>query len=98
LPLPLQLSGLPPNTWFLVPTAVHNQTACRLGQPFFWSSPESLPIIYNWGDDVPPTNTWSLGPTQVHHPNSNGVGSAVFAGVTLVSNIETDIHTQATLH
>ena len=37
-----------------------------------------------------PSNTWFLGPTEVHIPNGNSVGSAVFAGLTVVTDRPTD--------
>jgi len=37
----------------------------------------------------PPTNRWFLGPTQVHNRNSISIGSSVFAGLTAVSNRQT---------
>ena len=43
----------PPNTCFLGPTRVRPQTASRLVQPFFHSSPQSVPILYN-GSHLPP--------------------------------------------
>jgi len=34
-----------------------------------------------------------LGPTRVHNPNDISIGSVVFAGLTVVTNRETDKHT-----
>jgi len=33
-----------------------------------------------------PSNTWFLGPTRVHIPNDITIGSAVFAGLTVVTD------------
>ena len=45
----------------------------------------------------PPSNTWSLGPSQVLNPNGISIGSAVFAGLTSVTDRPTDRQTdQAT--
>jgi len=43
-----------------------------------------------------PPNTCFLGPTRVHNPNgiSIGLGSAVFAGLTTVTDRQTDIQTK----
>jgi len=38
----------------------------------------------------PPSNTWSPGPTQVLNPNGISIGSAVFAGLTSVTDRQTD--------
>jgi len=37
-----------------------------------------------------PSNTWSLGPSQVLNPDGISIGSAVFAGVTSVTDRPTD--------
>jgi len=41
----------------------------------------------------PPSNTGFLGPTQVLNPNGISIGPAVFAGLTSVTDRQTDIHT-----
>jgi len=40
--------------------------------------------------DMDPSNTWFPGPTQVFNPNSISIGSAVFAGLTTVTDRPTD--------
>ena len=40
-----------------------------------------------------PSNTWFLGPTRVYRPNGISIGSAVFAGLTNVTNRHTDRQT-----
>ena len=42
---------------------------------------------------APPTNTWFLGPTRVHNPDGISIGSAVFAGLTIVTDRPTDRQT-----
>jgi len=37
-----------------------------------------------------PSNTWLLGPTRVHIPNGISIGSAVFAGITTVTDRPSD--------
>jgi len=37
-----------------------------------------------------PSNTWFPGPTRVHNPNGISIGSAVFARLTIVTDIQTD--------
>ena len=38
----------------------------------------------------PQSNTWFLGPIQVHCPNGTTIGSAAFAGLTVVTDRSTD--------
>jgi len=47
------------------------------------------------GGSEPPSNTWYLGPTQVLNPNGISIGSAVFAGLTNVTDRQTDHATQS---
>jgi len=56
-----------------------------MGRPF---SPKNLPLPM--GGSEPPSNTWSLGPTQVLNPNGISIGSAVFAGLSSVTDRQTD--------
>jgi len=37
-----------------------------------------------------PQNTWFLGPTRLSPPNGISIGSVVFAGLTNVTNRQTD--------
>jgi len=41
----------------------------------------------------PPPNTRFLGPTRVYNPNGTSIGSAVFVGLAVMPNRETDSHT-----
>jgi len=45
--------------------------------------------LFRWGI-VPPSNTWFPGPTRVLNPNAISIGSAVFAGLTSVTNRQAD--------
>ena len=40
-----------------------------------------------------PSNTWFLGPTLVLNPNGISIGSAVFAGLTSLTDRQTDRRT-----
>jgi len=40
-----------------------------------------------------PPNTCFLGPTRVHDPNGISIGSAVFAGLTIVTDRQTERQT-----
>jgi len=57
---------------------VHNGTSL---------SPSKLPIPMG---DLGPSLTWFLGPTRVLNPNCFSIGSAVFAGLTTVTDRQTD--------
>jgi len=45
------------------------------------------------GDMDPPLNTWFLGPTWVHNLNSISITSAIFAGLTIMTDTQTDRQT-----
>jgi len=66
-------------------------TDCRTCLSMSWVGPFSLSklSLHVWGSG-PPSNTWFLGPTQVNIPNSITVGSAAFAGLTGVTDRQTD--------
>jgi len=51
-------------------------------------SPKNLPLPM--GRSGPPSNTWFPGPTQVLNPNGSSIGTAVFAGLTSVTDRQTD--------
>jgi len=55
-----------------------------MGRPF------PLKIVPSHGGCWPTSNTWFLGPTRVLNPNGISIGSAVFAGLTTVTDRETD--------
>jgi len=78
------------------------QTASRLVQLFLDSSrqcpytlqraalfpPSKLP--HRIGESGSPSNTWFPGPTRDHIPNDISISSAVFAGLTSVTDRQTD--------
>jgi len=79
------------------------QTASRSVQPFLHSSRQKVPILYNGSPILAaprncpfawaiwtPSNTWFRGPTRVHNPNGISIGSAGFAGLTIVTDRQTD--------
>jgi len=78
-----------------------SQTAPQSVQPFLHSSRQSVPIVYNGPllscstlpltmGSAPTSNTCFLESTRVHNPNGISVGSAVFAGLTSVTDRQTD--------
>ena len=44
-----------------------------------------------------PSNSWFLGPTRVHNPNGISISSAVFVGLTIVTDRQTDHATSVTM-
>jgi len=63
---------------------------------------QMVKIFYNWvplftvkiatsHGDVDPSNSWFLGPTRGFNPNSVWIGSAVFAGLTTVTDRQTTL-------
>jgi len=44
-----------------------------------------------------PSNTWFTGSTRLHNPNGVSIGSAVFVGLTIVTNRQTDHATSVTV-
>jgi len=61
-----------------------------MGRPF---SPKNLPLPM--GGSGPPSNTWFPGPTQVLNPKGSSIGAAVFAGLTSVTDRQTDHATRS---
>jgi len=50
-------------------------------------------IAPSHGECKLPSNTWFLGPTRVLNPNGISIGSAVFAGLTSMTDRQTDRQT-----
>jgi len=100
--------GIQLNLCFLRPTQVHNpkfQTANRSFQPFLHSSRKEssgMPghirssgnCLFTWGIWTL-SDTWFLWPTRVLSPNGISITSAVFAGLTSVTNRPTDHATRS---
>ena len=77
------------------------QTASQSVQLISYRWPQSVTILYNgrpftpklplsMGGSGPPFNKWFIGPTRVLHPNGILISSAVFAGLTSVTDRQTD--------
>jgi len=90
----------------LGPPKSSTQTTSRSLQLFLHTLPQSVRILYNklpiplktapsHGGSVPPSNTWFPGSTQVLNPNSISIGIAVFAGLTNVTDRQTDHATRS---
>ena len=106
LPLPLGDLNLLCNTWCFRPMRVHSPNGTSIGSQFLHIWPRCVSMLYN-GLPVSPLktapshvgiwtscNTWFIGPTQVWNVNGNLTVLAVFAGLTSVtdwqSNRQTD--------
>jgi len=52
-----------------------------------WDAPfSSIKIAPSYGGSGPPFTTWFRGPAPVLNPNGMSIGSAVFAGLTSVTD------------
>jgi len=60
-----------------------------------WDAPLPLKIAPFYGGSGPPSNTWFLRPTRVFNPNGISIASAVFAGLTSVTDRPTDHATRS---
>jgi len=50
----------------------------------------TLKIVPSHGRCGLPSNLWFLGPIQAYNPNGISIGSVVFAGLTSVTDRQTD--------
>jgi len=91
----------PSNTWFLGSTRLI-PNGVLISSAVLHSSQQKVPILYSemplppsklplpMGESGLACNTWFPGPTQVLNPNGISMGSAVFAGLTTVTNRQTE--------
>jgi len=89
------------NVCFLLPTEVHNSNGKSIGSAVYAQMAAECPYTLQWDAPSPlkiapfrvgiwtPSNTWFPGPTRVHNRNSISIGSAVFAGLTSVTDQQT---------
>jgi len=93
----------PSNTWFLRPIRAHNSNGIPIDSAVFAQTTVKCPYTLQWdahspqknlplsmGGSGPPSNTWFPGPTQDLNRNGSSIGSAVFAGLTSVTERPTD--------
>ena len=91
----------------LGPLESKSQMASLSVQPFLHRWLQSVPILYNgtpippikiapshWGSGSP-SNTWFPGATRVLNPNGISIGSVVLAGLTSVTDRQTDHATRS---
>jgi len=83
------------NTYFLWPTQVHIPNDILIGSAVFAQLTAESPYTLQWaalfpsklplhGGSEPPSNMWFLGPPHIHNPFGIVMGSAIFAGLTIV--------------
>jgi len=60
-----------------------------------WDAPYPLKIACSHGGIWTPSNTWFPEPIRVLNPNSISIGSAVFEGLTSVTDRQTDHPTRS---
>ena len=68
--------------WFIRFLTAHGKRSLyfTIGRPF---PPQNCHFAWGYG---PPSNVWFLWPTRVHNPNGISIGSAVFTGLTIVTD------------
>jgi len=88
----------PSNTCFLGPTPVQNPNAISIVSAVFAQMGAECPYTLQWDASSPlkiapsrgriwtPSNTMFRGPTRVLNPNHILIGSAIFAGLTSVTD------------
>jgi len=77
-PTACQTGGQTGLTTDLTTGCIHDTAGCQTGC--------QIPM----GESGPPSNTWFIGPTRVLNPNGISISSAVFAGLTSVTDRPTD--------
>jgi len=100
----LSTSEPPSNTRFLGPIRAHNPNGISIGSTVFAQMTVEYPYTLQWdarspsqkkplpmGGFGPPSNTWFPRPTQVLNTNGISIGSAVFAGLTSVTERQTTL-------
>jgi len=91
-------SGTPSNISYLGPIQAHNPNGISISLAFCTEIDlrASVPILYT-GTPLPPSKLplpmGDLDPTQILNPNRISIGSAVFAGLTTVTDRSTDRQT-----
>jgi len=97
----LSTAGPPSSTWFLGPIRAHNPNGISIGWDVRAQMTAECPYTLQWGTFAlkiapshggsgPPSNTWFIGPTRVLNPNGISIGTVVFAGLTSVTDRQTD--------
>jgi len=98
----------PSNTRFLRPTAVHIPNGISISSVIFAQLTAGSPYTLQWPPLFPfkiapshggsgyPSSTWFLGPAGDHIPNDISIGSAFFAGITIVTDRQTELTDQQT--
>jgi len=93
--------GTPSNSWFLGPVSANNPNGITIGSADFVQVTAECHYTLQWapiypklplsmGGSGPSFNKWFTGPTRVLNLNGISIGSAVFAGLTSVTDRQTD--------
>ena len=103
---PFPRGSVPPcNTWFLGTTQLSIPNGISIGSAIFCTDDRRVSLYCTMGRPFPsqncpfpwgcglPSNTWFPEPTRVFNPNSISIGSAVFAGLTTVTDQQTNWQT-----
>jgi len=103
----LDLCWTSSNLWFLGQVRTHNPDGIIIGSAVLHRWPQNVPKLYNGppfhlpfpsklpiptGRLGPPSNMWFPGPTRVLNPNGISIDSAIFAGLTSVTDRQTADH------
>jgi len=89
------------NLCFLRPTRVENPNSISISSAAFHTDDSRVPLYFTMGAYLPQScsfpwgiwtlsNTWFPGPIRVLNPNGISIGSAIFAGLTSVTDRPTD--------
>jgi len=90
------IDGSPSNTWFLGPPESTSESVCRSVQPFCTNHGRESMYFTMDCHSPPPQNCtflWVPWPTRVNITNGIAIGSASFAGLTVVPDRQTDRQT-----
>jgi len=100
-------SGPPTVLLFLGPVRAGNPNGITIGSAVFAQMTAECPYTLQWAAPPPsklpipmeasgpPSNTWFPAPTRVLNQNAISIGSAVFAGLTSVTDRQTDHATRS---
>jgi len=88
--MPIGLIGAHNPNRMPIGSAIFAQMTAECPYTLQWDAPFPLKIAPSHGESGPPCNTWFPGPTRVTNPNGISIVSAVFAGLTSVTDRQTD--------
>jgi len=71
-------------------SAVFAQLSAEYPSTLQWAAPSLKIAPFHGGILTPLSNTWFLAPTRVLNPNGFSIGSAIFAGLMIITGRQTD--------